>query len=92
MIVVLNRCLNTAVGDIYVETFLQQTHVFTMATQNPSPIPASCPSETAAERSDRLREERLILSQAEADIDAGLGIDDDALEQWLDRLDHDETA
>lgn len=49
-------------------------------------------TETEAERHARIQREATVIAQAEADIDAGLGIDDDDLEQWLDALEHDETA
>ena len=49
-------------------------------------------SETEAERHERVECERAIIAKAEADIDAGLGIDDDDLEKWLDALDHNPDA
>jgi hypothetical protein len=45
-----------------------------------------------AERAERLQREAAIIARAHADIDAGLGIEDDDLEAWLDRLDQDENA
>lgn len=33
-----------------------------------------------------------MIAQAEAQIDAGLGIDDDQLEAWLDALDQNSDA
>ena len=47
-------------------------------------------SETPAERAERVRREAEVIAKAEADIDAGLGIEDDELEEWLDALDRDE--
>ncbi len=49
-------------------------------------------AETDAERDDRITREAHILARAEADIDAGRGIEDDDLEAWLDTLDHDANA
>jgi hypothetical protein len=49
-------------------------------------------SETPTKRRDRVRLEALILEQARAEIAAGQGIDDEALEAWLDELDHDANA
>ncbi len=43
--------------------------------------------ETAAERARRIKREAEILAQAERDIDAGLGIEDDEMEAWLDEID-----
>jgi len=48
--------------------------------------------ETDNERLSRIQHEEAIIAKAEADIDAGLGIDDDDLERWLDALDLDENA
>ena len=45
--------------------------------------------ETAEERTARIAREAEIIAKARADLDAGLGIDDDDLEAWLDDLDHD---
>lgn len=48
--------------------------------------------ETEAERAGRVQREAAVIARAEADIDAGLGIDDEDLEVWLDDLDRDEAA
>ena len=48
--------------------------------------------ETPAEQAARIRHEAAVIAKGHADLDAGLGIEDDALEAWLDRLDHDESA
>jgi hypothetical protein len=48
--------------------------------------------EAEADRLSRIRREEAIIARAEADIDAGLGIDDDDLEWWLDALTRDENA
>jgi hypothetical protein len=48
--------------------------------------------ETPAEQATRVRREADIIAKAHADIDAGLGIEDDDLEAWFDRLDQDENA
>ncbi|HEX3575798.1 MAG TPA: hypothetical protein VHU42_14450, partial [Rhodopila sp.] len=45
--------------------------------------------ETVAER---IRHEALVIAEARAEIAAGKGIDDEALETWLDALDHDENT
>jgi hypothetical protein len=52
--------------------------------------PAS--TETADQRETRIQRELAIIAKAHAEIDAGLGIDDDDLEAWLDQLDIDENA
>jgi hypothetical protein len=44
-------------------------------------------SESAIERESRVRHEAEMIAQGHADIAAGLGIEDDALEDWLDALD-----
>jgi predicted transcriptional regulator len=43
-------------------------------------------------RAARLRREAEAVARGHADIERGLGIDDDDLEAWLDQLDRDETA
>jgi hypothetical protein len=48
--------------------------------------------ETDAERRARIAREAAVIAQAEADLDAGRGLDDEALEAWLDRLDVDPNA
>lgn len=48
--------------------------------------------ETDAERAGRIQREAAVIARAEADIDAGLGIDEESLEGWLDNLDRDEAA
>ena len=48
--------------------------------------------ETPGQRDARIHAEAAIIAQAEVDIDAGLGIDDDDLESWLDELERDENA
>lgn len=57
--------------------------------QMPPPPPRP---ETEAARLARIEREEAIIARAEADIDAGLGIDDDDLEEWLDALDQDENT
>ncbi len=49
-------------------------------------------SHVDAERQRQIKREAAILAKAHADIDAGLGIEDDDMRAWLDRLDHDESA
>ena len=46
--------------------------------------------ETTVDRARRIEREAEILTQAERDIDAGLGIEDDEMEQWLAELDRTE--
>jgi hypothetical protein len=41
---------------------------------------------------ERIRREAAVIAEARAEIAAGHGIDDDALEAWLDALDHDENT
>lgn len=55
-------------------------------------LSASHRFETEAERAGRVQREAAVIARAEADIDAGLGIDDEDLEVWLDDLDRDEAA
>jgi len=45
--------------------------------------------ESPEQRAIRLSHEAALIAQAEADIEAGLGIDGDDLEAWLDQLDID---
>jgi predicted transcriptional regulator len=54
--------------------------------QNPQPL------ETAEQREIRIRREMAVIAKAHAEIDAGLGIEDDDVEAWLDQLDIDENA
>ncbi len=49
-------------------------------------------AESDAERHARIQREAALIAKAEADIDAGLGIADGDLEQWLDALDRDSTT
>jgi len=56
------------------------------STQPPQPL------ETAEQREIRIRREVAIVAKAHAEIDAGLGIEDDDVEAWLDQLDIDENA
>jgi hypothetical protein len=51
------------------------------------PDPAHGAAETAGERARRIKRETAILAQAERDIDAGLGTEDDEMEAWLADLD-----
>jgi len=60
--------------------FVRQT------TQPPQPL------ETAEQREIRIRREVAIVAKEHAEIDAGLGIEDDDVEAWLDQLDIDENA
>lgn len=48
--------------------------------------------EAAAKRAMRIQREEAVIAKAEADIDAGLGIEDEHVEAWLDTLDHDPDA
>ena len=47
--------------------------------------------EDSVKRRARLARETLTIAQARSDLAHGLGIDDDALEPWLDALEFDET-
>ena len=55
-----------------------------------------CPApkrvESPAERGTRVRREAAVIAKGHADIEAGLGIEDDDLEAWLDQLDRVEDA
>ena len=48
--------------------------------------------ESPVERDARIRLEAAIIARGRAEIDAGLGIELDVLEAWLDRLEADENA
>ena len=48
--------------------------------------------ETEAEREARIRYERAVIARAEADIDAGLGIEEDDMEAWLEELERNPDA
>ena len=43
-------------------------------------------------RLPRVQREELVVARAEADIDAGLGIDHDDIEGWLDALERGENG
>jgi hypothetical protein len=49
-------------------------------------------SESAVERGARIRREAETIARAHAAIDAGLGIEDEAMEAWLAKLDNDPYA
>ncbi len=65
--------------------------VMTFSTSG-RPLPRPSPAETAAERTARLQREADAIALGHAQIDAGHGIEDDALETWLDALDRDPDA
>lgn len=68
---------------------------YRLCMANADPFQQSPPShwaETGLEHQERIERERVMIDQAEADINAGLGIDDDDLERWLDDLDRDGDA
>ena len=48
--------------------------------------------EAEPERLARIQRETVLVAQAEADIDAGHGIDEAGLTEWLDALDRDENT
>ena len=48
--------------------------------------------ETGLEHQERIEREQVMIDQADADINAGIGIDDDDFERWLDDLDRDEDT
>ncbi len=54
-------------------------------------VPASTHEAESIRRARTLREEA-IIAKAEADIDAGLGIEDDEVEAWLNALENDPDA
>ena len=49
-------------------------------------------NETGPDREARLRRERALIAKAHAEIEAGLGIEEDDLEAWLDALEQDENT
>jgi predicted transcriptional regulator len=53
---------------------------------------AASAAETSEERDVRIRYEAGVIAQGEADIAAGLGVDDETFEAWLDALEKDEGA
>jgi hypothetical protein len=48
--------------------------------------------ESIAEREVRIQSETDSIARAHADIDAGLGIEDEDMEAWLDSLERDQHA
>lgn len=56
------------------------------------PVEFASAHESGGDRLARTEREKLVISRAEADIDAGQGIDDDAFKVWLDSLDRDLDA
>jgi len=49
-------------------------------------------AETPAERAARIGREADTIAKAHADIDSGLGIEDDAMDAWFDQLERDANA
>jgi hypothetical protein len=58
----------------------------------PKQVTATVQPKSTAERALRVGREAAIIARAHAEIDAGLGVEDDDLETWLDRLDQDENT
>lgn len=58
-----------------------------MSQQNSPVLPEPGGTETTSERASRIASEAALITQARAEIKAGLGIDDDAMETWFDQLD-----
>jgi hypothetical protein len=48
--------------------------------------------ETEAEREARIRYERALIEKGEAEIEAGLGLDWEVVEAWLDELERNPDA
>ena len=71
----------------------QKTYLLGMATVGfqQQHVPGRRP-ETATEQRGRVEREEAIIAKAEADIHAGLGIEADEVEAWLNTLDHDPDA
>jgi len=63
---------------------------------NIGPKPDTAPppemSELAVDRDARIRQEAETIARAHAAIDAGFGIEDEAMEAWLTKLDDDPDA
>lgn len=59
-------------------------------TQDPT-RPASR-RETDEQRRVRVANEAELIAEARVELDAGLGIEDDHLEEWLDQLERDPDA
>ncbi len=49
-------------------------------------------NETSVERDSRIKREAALIAKAHAEIEAGLGIELDDLEAWLDALETDENT
>lgn len=60
------------------------SRIMSAPTLSPPLFPAPSDALTA--------QEAAMIARAEAEIDAGLGIEDAAFEAWLDALDHDEST
>ena len=88
------RCrLDRLAGQVGMGSEHQEAYVPEMVTMDfqQQDIPRRHP-ETDAERRGRIDREDAIIAKAEADIDAGLGIEDEKVEAWLGLLDHDPDA
>jgi len=64
----------------------------TKTSRKPNHIPRYGIPETPEELTTRLSHEAAVIAQAEAEIAAGLVIDGDDLDAWLDQLDIDPDA
>ena len=80
-------------GNRGMESKHQKAYLLRMATMGfrQQHVPGRRP-ETAAEQRGRVEREEAIIAKAEADIHAGLGIEADEVEAWLNTLDHDPDA
>jgi predicted transcriptional regulator len=61
----------------------------------PSPqkfVPNRMPAESQDQREARIRREAALIAQGEAELQAGLGVEFDAVEAWLDQLESDPDA
>jgi predicted transcriptional regulator len=50
------------------------------------------PAESQDQREARIRREAALIAQGEAELQAGLGVEFDAVEAWLDQLESDPDA
>jgi predicted transcriptional regulator len=76
------------------ESGRESAYVLTMASKTDVWQQSFPPNglETEAVGQARVEREEAIIAKAEADIDDGLGIDDDEVEAWLDSLDRNSEA
>ncbi len=80
-----------ACNGLEVGTMPQRAYVPPMASNTQFLTEPPRRPETRPER-DRMAREEALIAKAEVDIDAGMGVEDDDVEEWLDSLEHDPNA